>query len=299
MKSVILFSVCTDLKKGIVVNPVDPRVVNPLNDDIQCFEYFELNGVSYLLTFEKTTAVANIYQIYDPSDGIFFKSIGRCDISFGVSMIAIIYLNNSPVCAAFDQQTGNINFLKISPDFSLNQVYSLIAGNGITTLKAFTYRGEQFLIAYNMSTGEVVKYQVSANTSADFSVSSVWTAKWATTWTRFSFFQIGAENFFIKTNLSRSKVNIDHFMDDANEGSHPVLNIDAPAQMLGLNNVNTFTDFMGFPYFATYRTNGEVTINRVYGNCLGWEVECMVSTDTNRSLMLPILVNNGNYILIY
>jgi hypothetical protein len=297
MKNALLFGINTD--KCFVVNTIDPGKIHPIADNLQCLATFALNSNTYLVGFENNTLLADIYLSFNQADGTYLNLKTQNNVTFNASMAEMMYSGEVPVCLAYDPASGNINFLQIAPDLSFSSAYSLNVGIGITTLKAFTYRGDQFLIAYNMNTGSVTKYQIFATNLTTISATNVWSAKWAVTWIRFSFFQMGAENFFIKTNLNAVKVNIDHFMDDPNEGSHPVLNMDAPPQMIGLNNVNAFVDPKGFPYFATYRTTGVMTFNRIYGSCLGWDIECQMNTDANRNLMLPFLINNNNFLILY
>jgi hypothetical protein len=300
MKNALLFGINTETKNGFEVNVIEPEKINPVADNIQCLATFELNSITYLVGFENNTLLADIYLAFNEADGTYLNLKTQNSVTFNASMAEMMYAGEVPVCLAYDPSSGNINFLQIAPDLSFSSVHSLLyVGTGITTIKAFTYRGDQFLIAYNMNTGSVTKYQIVASNLTSISATIVWSAKWAVTWTRFSFFQMGAENFFIKTNLKAVKVNIDHFMDDPNEGSHPVLNMDAPPQMIGLNNVNAFVDPKGFPYFATYRTTGEMTFNRIHGSCLGWDIECQIITDTNQNLMLPFLINKNNYLILY
>ena len=99
------------------------------------------------------------------------------------------------------------------------------------------YRNSVYIVMYAFDTGKYKKYQLftPANTALYPTVDLV--RHLGQTWTRFAFFQFGGENFFIKTNLAHKKVNIDHFMDDANEGSHPVLNTPAPTDMLNASDV--------------------------------------------------------------
>ena len=296
MKKPALFNLKTGTGE-ISVHPIDSGKINSIADNIQCMDSFPMNGIPYIIAFEKNTGICHIYRAYD-TDGIFLKEIEQTR-SVNTSSIAILNTEKGPLCLAYDGSSGIVTFLKITPGLAPVQVYKRNVGTGITTLKTFTYRKQLFFITYNMETGHVSKYEVSVDTSGTISAKEVWNDGWAQEWTRFSFFRLGAENFFIKTNLKYKKVNIDHFMDNAGEGSHPVLNIDAPPQMAGLNNVNAFTGPKGFPFFATYRTNGEVTLNRIYGNCLGWDMEKQFNTDPHRSLMLALTINNENYLLIY
>jgi len=258
MKKALLFEININSSNNLVVNEVDASKINPLTDNIQCIESFTLNEFAYLLTFEKDSGTIDIYQTID-NNGIYMNALTKNKVPFNASLLAIMYANTIPICIAYDQSSGQITFLEIQPDLTLLPFNTLNAGQGITTLKTFSSKGDWFVLAYNMSTGAVSKNQIliSTTTPLTLSLKNVWTSLWAQSWTRFSFFQIGAENFFIKTNLTKSKVNIDLFINDPNEGSHLVLNSKAPSQMIGLNNVNAFTDSNGFPYFATYRNNGE------------------------------------------
>lgn len=299
MKKTLLFEVKTNSPDGFEVYQVDADKINSIADNVQCIDSFLQNGITYMLAFEKNTGVVRTYQAYN-DDGKFLKEVAQNTVPGNATSIAIINSDGVQLCLAYDASLGVVNFLKIASDLSLEQVGKLDAGTGISTLKTFVYRKQLFFIAYNIETGHVAKYEVSVDaSSSSVSATEVRADKWAQGWTRFSFFQMGAENFFIKTNLKYNKVNIDHFMDDADEGSHPVLNIDAPSQMVGLNNVSAFTDSKGFPFFATYRTNGEITFNRIYGNCLGWDVEKQLNTESNRELVLPLTINGENYLLIY
>jgi hypothetical protein len=297
MKNALLFGINTN--NNLEVTPIDQGKINQIADNIQCLTTFELNSNTYLVGFENNTLLADIYLAFDQANGTYLNLKAQNSVAFNASLAEMIYAGGVPICLAYDPGSGNIDFLQITQELSFSTLYSLNVGTGITTMKTFTYRGDIFLIAYNMNTGYVDKYQIAATNIASISATKVWNAKWAITWTRFSFFQMGAENFFIKTNLNAVKVNIDHFMDDPNEGSHPVLNMNAPPQMIGLNNVNTFVDPKGFPYFATYRTTGEMTFNAIYGNCLGWDIEYQTNTDINRSLMLTFLINNNNFLILY
>lgn len=299
MKKPLLFTIQTESPNGFLVQSVNAGNVNPIADNLQCMDTFLLNGTTYVIAFETGTGIAHIYQAYS-NDGTYMVEVGQDTVSANISQIAIIGDAVNPLCLACDGSSGIITFLKITSGFKLNSLYSLNVGEAITTLKTMVYRNVWLLVAYNMETGDVNKYEVTVDSSSNsVSATKVWNAAWAKGWTRFSFFQLGAENFFIKTNMNYNKVNIDHFMDDADEGSHPVMNIIAPAQMVGLNNVNAFIDPKGFPYFVTYRINGEMTFNRIYGNCLGWDIKNQLNTDANLNLMLALNIESNNCLLIY
>lgn len=298
MNQTLLFNVQTGVSAsgGFSVQQVDSSKINPISGNTQCMDTFYLNGISYVISFETNTGAYQICQVCD-SSGMFLSQKAQGKVSFNATQLAMLNTGDTQLCLACDGTSGNINVLKIASDLSITQVYTLSAGAGITTLKSFAYRKQYFFIAYAIASGAVSKYEVDTTVNP-ITINEVWNASWAKGWTRFSFFQMGAENFFIKTNINYNKVNIDHFMDDPNEGSHPVLNIDAPPQMQGLNNVNAFTDQMGFPYFATYNANGLMTFNQIYGNCLGWTIKSQLNTSQGMRLMLALNANNENYIVL-
>jgi hypothetical protein len=298
MENPLLFCINAQ-QSGITTSQIEQEKICPVDDNISCVSSFLMSNNSHIVSFASDGNYACIYKAYDPSSDKYLILEAKNALSFNTALSDICYIAQSPVCLAYDPTTGNINILIINPDLSFTLSYTLNAGTGITTLKAFSYRGAQFFIAYNMTMGNVTKYQIVTNADSTITANQVWNAKWAISWTRFSFFLMGAENFFIKTNTTYNKVNIDHFMDDPNEGSHPVLNMDAPPQMVGLNNVATFCDSKGFPYFATYRSNGEMTFNSIYGNCLGWDTENQLVTETGKNLMLIFTVNSDTYLFLY
>ncbi|MCL3779922.1 hypothetical protein EMN47_05905 [Prolixibacteraceae bacterium JC049] len=299
MKKVQLFSISESSPDGISIHTVEHSKVNSMAENIQCMDSFILNNVTYIISFKKDSGDTQIYEACN-KQGEFLNLVKENTLAFSSTHVAILHSENNVLCLSYNEKTGYLSILDISDNLKLNIVCTLNIGKGISTLKSFIYRWRMFFIAYNIETGHVDKYEVLINKStSSISTSKVWDDKWAQGWTRFSFFQLGAENFFIKTNIKYVKVNIDHFMDDADEGSHPVLNIDAPAQMRSLNNVSAFTDQKGFPFFAAYSTDGNLSFNRIYGNCLGWDMVSLLNSEPGRSLLLPFKNDKQNYLLVY
>ena len=298
MKNILLYKINDGTTSNFSVQHIDNSGIKPIAENIQCIESFMLNNITYIIAFDKN----NSYYIYQAlSSGLFMVQLSTGIISSTANLISILDISGTFFCLVYDSIQNMLIFFKITSDLKLEQVYQLNAPGTFTTLKTFSYREKTFFIMYDIITGSVYKYQVAINTSPEtFSVENVWSDTWAKGWTRFSFFQLGTENFFIKTNISYKKVNIDHFMDDPNEGSHPVLNIDAPEQMIDANNVVVFLNTKGFPFFATYNsTNGMLTFNSIYANCQGWDSECELTTDSEQELMLTFCINSENYILLY
>ncbi|OEK01199.1 hypothetical protein BFP97_06600 [Roseivirga sp. 4D4] len=278
---------------------VDPAMVNNLPAGTSAVANYQLNGETYIVAFNATNSTATTFQAYDEKSGKYLIQVATQKIDFGCAIVEPFYMANSPMLICYDgTQSEYADFIQVADDFSLTSVYGAKIGEGNTTVKPFAWRYGLFFIAYNMNTGDVAKYQLSVPSSQALYSETVWTDGWAQGWTRFSFFQMGGENFFIKTNVKYNKVNVDHFMDGADEPSHPVLNIDAPDQMRGLTAVSAFTDAKGFPYFATYRDTGEMTFNGIYGSVLGWDVEATVTAEKGLSVLNTFIIKDQNYTLV-
>lgn len=281
------------------VVPVDTALINNMPTGTSAVASFQVNGETYLTAFDAASSTATTFQALDEKSGEFFNQVATQSIDFGCAIVEPFYLAGQPMLICYDgTKSEYADFIQVGVDFSLTKVYSAKIGEGNTTVKPFAWRFGLFFIAYNMETGDVAKYQLSVPSSQALYSETVWTDSWAQGWTRFSFFQMGGENFFIKTNVKYNKVNVDHFMDGADEPSHPVLNIDAPDQMRGLTAVSAFTDAKGFPYFATYRDTGEVTFNGIHGNVLGWDVDGNATAGKNLSVLNTFTIKGQNYTLV-
>jgi hypothetical protein len=99
---------------------------------------------------------------------------------------------------------------------------------------------------------------------------SVWVHQWARRWTRFAFFQLGGETFFLKTNIGRLNVNIDHILDDPSNGTIKVATHLDLHNAMDLDIVRPFELDYGEPWFVTYMADARTTLNRIHANCDGW-----------------------------
>ncbi len=298
MTSYSLYQVQSTNSLGkLTVDTVENAKINPLQNGLVNLVNCKLNNTDYVIGFNPTTKKAVVY--ITSVDGTFFKESFIKNFSFGTSIIDVFYMGNRPMLLTYNPEDKHADIIHISDDFEFTSAYQVKIGKGLSTVKTFSYRFGQFFIAYDVKNGAVAKYQISIPPNGIAYAEKTWSATWAKGWTRFSFFQMGGENFFIKTNEVYGKVNIDHFMDDPTESSHPVLNIDVPDQMLNLNFVSAFTNVEGFPFFATYRTNGETTYNSIYGNCLGWSIECTMPSIADASCLFSFNVGTNNYTLVY
>jgi hypothetical protein len=124
---------------------------------------------------------------------------------------------------------------------------------------------------------------------------------WAPGWTRFSFFQLGGEPFFLKTNVKKLNVNIDHVLDTLSAGTAEVgtlLQNQLP-DALKLTNVEPLLLNAADPWFVTYiASTGIATLNRIHADCLGWTKGAGFKAPTGCATLSTVVVN-GKTLLIF
>ncbi len=260
---------------------------------------FHHDGDVMVLGHDATRQAADIYQVRAGGSGLDHQ--GKTDLHQAYDIVASFYVGGKPHFLAYNRDMGKIDFYKVAGDLSLAHVYSYerTYGNttlGFTTVVPYDYRGDMFFLAYNADTGQAAVYQLAVTSETALHVKEVWRKSWAAGWTGFAFFKMGGENFFLKTNTRYNNVNIDHMVDNAAEGSHPVgthlplsLDVDAVAAF----------EFNHFPCFLTYRDTGKTTFNRFHGDCRGWTEEAVFSSLENAVALLPFRLGEESYLQVY
>jgi hypothetical protein len=236
----------------------------------------------YLFGYNPSENHLDVYEFTETSPWLKLLDV-KPAIGSGADIINTFILGNQPYLAVYTAGTGIFEIYKIKEDFTNSKPYQfyrnheLAISQGFTTVKTFTQFGQVVFLGYNGTNGYVAMYTVGVTAfSAEPDVPPVvmtpaWSHQWAKGWTRFAFFQLGGENFFLKTNTWKPNVNIDHVLDALSAGTVEVgtrLSLRAAQE---LNNVESFVLGNGDPYFVTYISkSGDVTLNRFNSDCLGW-----------------------------
>lgn len=255
---------------------------------------------SSMLMYDKTSGKTDVYLIKNTT---WMQKVASHTLDSGFDLMNPFLLANQPHILAYNAESGKFEFFKIEKDVTLSLLYtySKTYGDdttlGYTTVQPFSYRGSVYYLCYDFDTGKVAVYQLSVQATKPLKTSIMYLHTWAQGWTRFAFFQLGGENFFLKTNTKYINVNIDHIVDDPSQGSHPVgTHLDLPQD---LDVVAAFTMGGGDPYFVTYKKSGETTFNKIHGDCLGWTQEAALSTVNDADIVAPFQLDSANYVLIY
>ncbi|MGH1427825.1 MAG: hypothetical protein ACRBEE_07785 [Arenicella sp.] len=296
MEQSTLFVVSQSSSGGLTLTQESSSNVGsfPTASSVSCS--FEYQKSSYSAFYNAAKTRVEIYE-NTAKTGHFFVQKNNTSVTDAIDFLDAFTLGGNVYFSAYSTSGEYINFYALQGDLSLTKVYGGYIGSGYTMIKPLEYRNSVFFLAYNHTKGSVSKYQIMATSQHPIYINETWSDTWAKQWMRFAFFQFGGENFFIKTNMLHKKVNIDHLMDDLIEGSHPVLNEAAPSYMQTAVDVKTFSDNDGNAFFAVAQPGGDISVNQVHPNCLGWTEQCSASL-TAASSMLPYQVEGKQYLLV-
>jgi hypothetical protein len=272
----------------------------------------EIAGRTFLLAYNRTAATTDTYVVADGPpllqrlDGAFQVSGGPWDT------IDTFAFGNTPYLLTYRRDTGRFGFSRVLPDASLSSALEIVqtrltSAVGFTTVKAFPTISEQYVFGYNIDTGVVGAWSVTMRTVADgdappFSFRNVWYHQWAHGWTRFAFFALGGSTFFLKTNVARLNVNIDHIHDNPALGSSEV-STHLEAQLPGALDIDSVARVPWphqEPYFSTYLSKtGEMRIYRIHSDCQGWSRVYSGTTLPGATMVVPYRVGDTTYVLFY
>lgn len=221
-------------------------------------------------------------------------------------------LAGSTYLLAYGSSDGTLAFFQVGPGLTAHTPYEVVRKRppavtaGFDTVAPIVVDRLVYVLGYSSATGDVNIYSVSATAAAAagsrpgtpaLAVAPVWAYQWAAEWTRFAFFELGAETFFLKTNVGKLNVNIDHVLDDPSLGTVEVGTYLDLQNALDLSLVRAFY-VDGDPYFVAYEADGSTVVYRFRGDCQGWTQEATLTAPAGASRIVP-LATNGPYLLFY
>lgn len=266
-----------------------------------------IGGKTYLLGYVSNSGRLDVFQLLESSPWV-SRLHPKPTIDSGFQHIEPFVMGNLPHLMCYNSVEGAFEFLALTDDFAPSKPYRYSrerepgATKGFTTVKAFTSFGQLGILGYNIDDGHVAILRLSVRTSSPpgippLSLTPLWSHYWARGWTRFAFFQFGGENFFLKTNVLKPNVNIDHVLDDLSGtvpvGSHLDLR---KAQQLDIVRPLELVD-QG-PHFVTYEKTGEMTVNRIRSDCLGWITVASFKSREDATHMFPFVVGGKAMLLV-
>lgn len=248
-----------------------------LPDGYTAFVPVVSGGTASVAAYDSATGQVDVYALPTPGQG-FGSATGSQTLAAGWDMLLPFTLGDQGMVLGYAAGSGTFQFYSLSgATFQAQNTFTGTspATTSLTTVVPFldwdgSTPGGSYLLCYDMNTGQVAIYQLTAGENGAVEVGLTWQPDelWATGWTRFGPFQFGPENFFIKTNVDYNTVYIDHIMDSASLGTHPAAKgLPLPLDLTAVTPFTLLTD----PCFATYlASSGAVTLNRFQGNLQGW-----------------------------
>jgi hypothetical protein len=280
-----------------------------------------VKGSTYALGFDPTSDSIDVYT-FSVKAPFLHKLSTKLAVGKGRDILNVFTLANTPYLVMYTANSGVFEVYAIHDDltpsakpYKFFRNHEMALSQGFTTLKPFVCQGQVGFLGYRGDTGYVALYTAATipaaadPTKPPILMLPVWAHQWAKGWTRFALFQFGGSNFFLKTNTWKPNVNIDHILDQLSAGTAEVGSlVGAEATTLPLQDLKDaqtlttcepFTFGNGDPYFATYESkNGEITLNRFHGNCLGWTTVATVAGKKGCKLLTAVAVSPTSLYLI-
>lgn len=267
-----------------------------------------LGGTPYLLATDGTSGAVSAFRVQNNS---ITPVASQIDLGGTWDALEPFVIGNQTHLMAY-AKTGKFAFFPLKDDLSADAPYQYARNhdpgmtNGFTTVYPIVMFGAVYFMGYGSDTGKVALYSLAVTATspsgqpplvADY----VWLHQWAKNWTRFAFFQLGGENFFLKTNTGVLNVNIDHVFDDPTRRSVEVgTNLqDKLPNAATLDICRSFTLGNGDPYFVAYTKTGQANFYRIWSNCQGWTQQASLAAVSGSTQIVPIASGDNGLLLFY
>jgi hypothetical protein len=239
----------------------------------------EIVGTPYILAYDKANGDARFYRVADADPWL--VPTATANLTPGWDIVQSFVIGNQPYLMCYETKTGWFGFfplstaLDVAAPYRFRRTHEPGTSNGFTMVKSFVAAGGVAFIGYNGATGAVAMYTISVTATSPehlpplFAL-AVWSHQWAKGWTRFAFFQFGAENFFLKTNTVFPNVNIDHIVDGLVGGTLEVSTNMNLVEAQALTIVEPMRYNRGDNYVIAYKPDGVVALYRIWPDCSGW-----------------------------
>lgn len=236
---------------------------------------------------------------------------GRIDLGGPWDTVRPVSLANVPHVLAYRRSTGEISVTPVpdgrhaTPPFVYQRKHDPGRTAGFDFVQPVTVDGDCHLLCYRGDTGDVaihtLRILVSSPPGAQpgappLAAQPTWIHQWAPDWTRFAFFTLGGEAYFLKTNTGKLNVNIDHILDDPAAGTVEVgtyLHLD---DALELDLCQSFA-VDGDPHFAAHRPDGATVLYRVRGDCQGWTARARLDAPAGTTTIVPLAAGGSQFLL--
>lgn len=278
-----------------------------LRGEYGLYRALTLGAAGFLGGYTKTSGDLDLYVVgaADP----WLKFAGAVAIGPGWDEVRALTFCNVAFVMTYRADTGQFGFfaldagLKQTGKYFYQRFHAPAASQGFTMVTPFVQADGVVIMGYGFDTGVVAMYRLAGVVSSGGGVPpiaghTVWDHVWAQGWTRFAFFQLGGEVFFLKTNTKYPNVNIDHVNNDPTTGTIEVSSQMDLANAQTLTLVEAFSLGYGDPCFIAYRPDGLTVVYRIHSDCRGWTPIAHAQMEPAASALLPTFVQGPGQLFI-
>lgn len=280
-----------------------------------------IGGKTILFAFAQGTQSLDTYTLTGTAPWVEKTTVKTVLAGGKWDQLSSFMLGNITYLLAYRADTGAMGFYQVGDDITISPPYLFAASHttpsaGFTTIAPFMCLGAQYILGYDVTTGRVENFSVTAKIKSDSTeppllAVNIWYHLWAKGWQHFAFFQLGGSTFFFKINLQKDKAgkasadaNIDHMHDLPALGAVEV-GTKLLAKMKDMDGAKVTAAAIvplsfGEPRLLTYiASSGTAAVYRIHADCMGWTLQSSSETFTGASIVIPYRIGDTSYALFY
>jgi hypothetical protein len=285
---------------GWAINPVFVGAPGDFSGPYDAFATVR-NGDDHLLcAYRAADGIADLFRITLSAPHL--TKLAAIDLGKGWTALNAFRYINENFLMTYRPDSGQFSFFSIGRDLDIAGRYNYVRlhapamSRDFTMVRPFVVGGRVIFMGYGFESGSVCLYRIEGTVSSragmpPIAAHTVWDHVWAPGWTRFAFFALGGEVFFLKTNTKFPNVNIDHVLDDPTTGTSEVGSNLQLVDAQDLSLVASFEQDQGHPHFIAYRPDGLAVAYRIHSTCAGWSRLCQAQAVANAHVLLPVVVD--------
>ena len=234
----------------------------------------QLNQGSYLVQYAASSGKIALTAV--PTGASYALQIEQ-----NADLINTFTLGNNAYVLSYTRASGTFQVRQLFDTLSLGKALPFRRTHepgvtaGFTTIGVFDQGNRVAFMGYDHESGRVAIFDAATTARGQdggppIAIQGAWSHMWATGWTRFAFFALGDETFFLKTNDIWHNVNIDHINRNHELGTNEVATRMTLVDAYDISLVAPLTLGHGDPYFVAYKPDGRAVVYRIHGDCTGW-----------------------------
>lgn len=285
---------------GWAINPVFSGAPGDFSKRYDAFATLPNGDEPLLCAYRAADGLADLFRITLSAPHL--TKLAAIDLGKGWTVLNAFKYINENFLMTYRPDSGQFGFFSIDRSLDIAgrcnyvRLHAPATSRDFTMVRPFVVGGRVIFMGYGFESGSVCLYRIEGTVSSRAGVPpiaahTVWDHVWAPGWTRFAFFILGGEVFFLKTNTKFPNVNIDHILDDPTTGTSEVGSNLQLVDAQDLSLVASFEQDHEHPHFIAYRPDGLTVAYRIHSTCTGWSHLCQAQAVANAHVLVPVVVD--------